>query len=46
MKKNYQKPEIIEEIELDRKVVYASREGEGGNQSGAVEGCGNDNPDC
>ncbi len=24
MKKNYQKPEIIEEIELDRKVVYAS----------------------
>lgn len=26
MKKNYQKPEIIEEIELDRKVVYASGE--------------------
>ena len=24
MKKNYQKPEIIEETELDRKVVYAS----------------------
>ena len=24
MKKNYQKPEIIEEIELDRKVVYAT----------------------
>ena len=27
MKKNYQKPEIIEEIELDRKVVYASTPG-------------------
>ncbi len=26
MKKNYQKPEIIEEIELDRKVVYASEQ--------------------
>ena len=38
MKKNYQKPEIIEEIELDRQVVYASGidcVSEGGN-----------NPDC
>ena len=28
MKKNYQKPEIIEEIELDRKLVYAEGTGE------------------
>ena len=28
MKKNYQKPEIIEEIELDRKLVCAEGTGE------------------
>lgn len=28
MKKNYQKPEIIEEIELDRKILYAEGTGE------------------
>ena len=29
MKKNYQKPEIIEEIELDRKMVLAESNPEG-----------------
>ena len=37
MKKNYQKPEIIEEIELDRKVVYASDPGPGCNAENGEE---------
>ena len=35
MKKNYQKPEIIEEIELDRKSVYAVGTGENPVDPGA-----------
>lgn len=38
MKKNYQKPEIIEEIELDRKMVLASSGPDFNDDEGEGEG--------